>query len=560
MKRTKKVIALFLVMVLAVSSLSMAGCGKKKGEPITLTVYSQTANYSGEQIGWFAKVLLDKFNVKINIVKDDEGVFTTRMEAGNLGDIVFFGNDTEDYITAANNGALMDWNEDDLLTDFGPYIKEHMGKALDKNKGITDSGKVYGFGYDVASSAGDHQTYFYHPDIRWDLYAQLGYPEVKTLEDLIPVFKDMKKLCPTSDSGKETYAVSMFKDWDGDMVMNVKATAALYGYDEWGLGLYDCNTQTWQGALQDGGMYLRMLRFYHDLYVNDLLDPDSMTQGYDGANEDYIDGVCFWSIFNYMASIAYNTPEHLDAGKAMYTLPVGDQNTLTYGLNVYGGNRVWTIGANTQYPELCMKIINWMSTPEGKMTMDYGPQGLTWDYDKDGKIILTDLGIKCREDKETEMTGDGYSGTWIDGTNQMAGTTWSIDANNPDSNGETYNYLNWASWQSIQNYDILTDWRNFTGFTTQDEYLDSRAHTVSVATPYSQEPRSEELDVIWQQVTQTIRDESWKAIYAENDDEYNQIVKGMIEKANEYGYDKCCEFMQDQANKRKAAEDAVLAE
>lgn len=560
MKRTKKIIALFLVMILALSTVGMAGCGKKKGEPITLTIYSQTANFSGEQLGWFAKVMLDKFNVKLNIVKSDEGVFTTRAESGDLGDIVFFGNDTQEYTTAADNGLLLDWEEDDLLTEEGSYIKENMQKAIEKNKGITESGKLYGIGYNVASSAEDHETYFYHPDIRWDLYAKQGYPKIGTLEDFIPIFLQMKKDCPLSDSGKETYAVSTFKDWDGDMVMNVKATAALYGYEEWGLGLYDCNTQTWQGCLDDGNIYFRMLRFYHDLYANDLLDPDSMTQGYDGANEDYIDGVCFWSIFNYMASIAYNTPEHLNAGKAMYTVAMEDQSTLSVGLNVYGGNRVWTIGSKTQYPELCMEIINWMCTPEGYMTLIYGPKGLCWDYDDNKKITLTELGLACRDDKETEMTGDGYSGTWIDGSAQFNATTWSLDANNPDSNGETYNYQNWASYQATQNYDILNDWRTFTGCTTQDEYLDSRAHTVAIATPYSQTTRSDELDVIWQQVTTTIKDYSWKAIYAESDDEYNNYVNEMVQKANDYDYAQCVEFMKQEAANRKAAEDAVKAQ
>ncbi len=559
MKRIKKTVAVLLVMILSLSTLSAAGCGKKKGEPITLDVYSQTANYSGEQIGWFAKVMLDKFNVKLKIIKDDEGMFTTRMESGNLGDIIFFNNDTQDYITAADNDMLMDWEEDDLLADFGSDIKENLPKALEKNRTRTDSGKLYGFGYDVASTAVDHQTYFYHSDIRWDLYQQLDYPKVGSLSDLVDLLAEMKKICPTSDTGSETYGVSMFKDWDDDMVMNVKATAALYGYDEWGIGLYDCNTQTWQGCLDDGGMYLKCLKFYNDLYRNDLLDPDSMTQTQEDAGEDYLNGSAFWSLFTFMASLVYNTEEHVDAGKAMYALALEDQNTITYGLNIYGSSHVWTIGSSTQYPELCMKIINWLATPEGTMTMNYGPQGLCWDYDKDKKIVLTELGLACRNNGKTEMVGDGYSGTYIDGTSQINGSIWSIDASNPDSNGETYNFQNWASYQATQNYEILKDWRSFTGFTTPDEYLDSRAHTVAVATPYSQDSRDDELDVIWQQVTQTIRDESWKAIYAETEDEYSNIVEGMQQKAIEYGYDKCCEFMQEQAANRKAAEDEVLA-
>ena len=43
-------------------------------DTVTLTCYSQLSNYSGEMTGWFAQVLKDKFNVKINIgsMKDKE--------------------------------------------------------------------------------------------------------------------------------------------------------------------------------------------------------------------------------------------------------------------------------------------------------------------------------------------------------------------------------------------------------------------------------------------------------------------------------------------------------
>ena len=43
-----------------------------------LIVYSQLANYSGEQIGWFAQIMKEKFNVVLNIIPTGEGVFATR--------------------------------------------------------------------------------------------------------------------------------------------------------------------------------------------------------------------------------------------------------------------------------------------------------------------------------------------------------------------------------------------------------------------------------------------------------------------------------------------------
>jgi multiple sugar transport system substrate-binding protein/putative aldouronate transport system substrate-binding protein len=204
-----------------------------------------------------------------------------------------------------------------------------------------------------------------------------------------------------------------------------------------------------------------------------------------------------------------------------------------------------------------MEIINWLSTPEGRMVSEYGPQGVTWDYDDNGKIILTDLGLRTRQDGDTELTGE-YTGIYRDGQNQMANITWSIDASNPDSNGETYNYQNWASYNATQKYDILDDWRAFTGFTTQDEYLDAHDHVIAPGTTYSEAQRSDELELKWQQVTNAIKDYSWQAIYAANDAEFDAIVETMRTETAAYGYEEVAQFYRDEAAIRKAAEDAVL--
>ena len=89
-------------------------------ETVTLDVFDQLANYSGEQVGWFGQIMLDKFNVKLNIISQpDKSVYQTRMESGDLGDIVIWGNDGDDYLKAIDQGMLYDWNEDDLLADYG---------------------------------------------------------------------------------------------------------------------------------------------------------------------------------------------------------------------------------------------------------------------------------------------------------------------------------------------------------------------------------------------------------------------------------------------------------
>lgn len=114
MNKMKKGIAFLMVLLM---SGSLVSCGPKQSttntsgnsgdtstaegtdplifpeDTVTLTCYSQTANYSGELTGWFAHVLLEKFNVKVNIIPDTDGVYDTRMESGDLGDIIVFGGD-----------------------------------------------------------------------------------------------------------------------------------------------------------------------------------------------------------------------------------------------------------------------------------------------------------------------------------------------------------------------------------------------------------------------------------------------------------------------------------
>lgn len=49
-------------------------------------------------------------------------------------------------------------------------------------------------------------------DVRWDLYKELGYPEIKNLDDMVEVLAQMKEICPKDDNGKTTYGVSLFND------------------------------------------------------------------------------------------------------------------------------------------------------------------------------------------------------------------------------------------------------------------------------------------------------------------------------------------------------------
>lgn len=535
----------------------------KEGELITLNVYSQLANWSGMQTGWYAALLKDKFNVQLNIIPDSEGTYETLLEAGNLGDIVVWGDNGTEYKDAVNLGLLYDWEEDDICQTYAPTIWEKAQIALETNRKISGDGKIHGLGHNLASSAQDRQNFFYTWDIRWDLYKQLGHPEVKNLDDYIEVLKQMKEICPTDENGNETYAVSLWPDWDGTMVMYPKAMAtAYYGYDELTLGLYDPKTGKLYDELDIDGPYIKMLKFFNKLYQNDLLDPDSMTQTYDQMGEKVKRGGTFFSIFNFSGSMTYNTNEHIAQNKMMLSLVPEEASPPVYGMSLLGGNRIWSIGAHTEYPELCMEILEWLYSPDGAMSLFYGLRDLMWYYDEEGNTCFTELGLKCNRDPRYDLggvewtspeTGKTYllGANFTDGMLQINNTTWVIDAENPDSNGETYNKESWRSLMGEARCEIEQDWRDHVGYDYVQEYMGSRNYTLIPGTSYSEPKRPKELELIWTQVKQAVTKKySWQAIYAKSDGEFDYLIQQMIKTCKEYGYDQILEWSREQAATR----------
>ena len=533
-------------------------------ETIEITVFSQLANYSGKLTGWFAEVMKREFNCEMTIIPDTDGMFDTRMESGDLGDIVVFGSNGDQYQRAVKEGMLYDLNEDDLLANYGAYMMENMPYALENNANlnetVTGEKVMHGIGHNVATSPDDHEAFFYTMDVRWDLYKELGYPEINNLDEFYQLMVDMKGICPKDENGNETYATSLWPDWDGNMVMYIKAFATCYwGYDEMGFGLYDVENGDFHYALEEGGPYLESLKFFNKLYQAGHIDPNSMTQTYNEMSEKVTAGGTFFSIFDYAGSQLYNTEAHLEEGKAMYPMVPNDATPLCYGMNVLGGNRMYTIGANTEYPELCMAIINYLTTPEGYMTYNYGPKDLCWYYDEEGNSCLTELGEQAQADRKGTMMPDEWGGgSFNDGTFQANNTTWSKDASNPDSNGETYNYINWKSRRTDETYDILMDWRDKYGQYTFQDYMNTTNFKVALGTSYTESKRSDDLKIIWEQVAECLVNYTWQAIYAESDEEYDRIVNEMITKCGEYDPDGLClAWCEEEAKIRCALEDQV---
>jgi len=537
--------------------------GAAQKEELTITVFSMLANYAGEQPGWFAKMIKDKFNIKLNIIASNlaggDQKIATMMASGNLGDLVVWGSNGDDYQDAIRAGLLLDWNQDGLLEKHGQSILDNAGEAIEANKQQFGGGTaVYGVGFDVGTGGGPSEgaTMTYGPNLRWDLYQQLGSPEIKTLSDYLPVLKQMQELEPKSESGRPTYGISLWSDWDGNYMTLAKVVSQFHGYNEGdglnpaGLILTHQNEDKWQGVLDEDGYYLQGLKFYYDANQLGLLDPDSLTQKFSDVSNKFKDGQVFFSHFPWVDNV-YNTPERLAEGKGLALVPFAEEKITSYGMSPYGGNRVWSIGSKAKDPARVMEFLNWLYTPEGIMESNYGPQGLTWDLDENGKPHLTEYGWKALPANSEPVPAEYGGGTFKDGMNQINNTTLKLTMIHP-ATGEPYDYNLWTSTLNHDPDPVTKSWREAMGAMTAKEYF-VKNDRIEVSQPFFTTETPATLPAEMQQkiseIGKIIKENSWKMIFAKNESEYDKLKQEMLTKAKGLGYDEVVKYEVDLASK-----------
>lgn len=536
-------------------------------EPYRIDVFTMLGNYAGLQTGWFAKVVKDKFNMELNLIASNvdgggDAKFASMMAAGDLGDIVIFGNDDSKYINAISGGYLLDMTRNGLLDTYGKDIVVNYPKVLKKAKvNFGNSISIYGLGYSAASmdsahGASEGEDMTWGPDLRWDLYARLGYPEVNTLEDYLPILKQMQALEPFSDSGRPTYGFSLWSDWDGDKMCLAKQYCNVYGYDEsdsfnpYGYAMVYATGEKWQGLLDDDGFYIRCLKLYFDANQMGLLDPDSISQKYEDVISKLKDGQVLFSWFPFMDSI-YNTQERQEQGKGFRLVPFNEEIVYSVGYNPYGGNRLISIGNSAKHPERIMQLINWMYTADGFQTIKTGPKGLTWDTDTDGKPYLTDYGWRALPNNATQVMPEYGGGTFKDGINQMNIEPIQSTSINPKTK-EAYDYKLWASYLAHSPTRLVSDWRNRMGALTPKEYFVKHNKLVvadAVFTGRAPDLMDKALEQKKGQVSAVIREYSWKIVFARDQDEFSSLLREMISKAKSRGYDELLSWNINQAEK-----------
>ncbi|QNU68444.1 extracellular solute-binding protein [Ruminiclostridium herbifermentans] len=549
---------------------STATGAAKYPEFLTVDVFDSLANYQGIMSGWYAKIVKEKFNMELNIIAPNvagggDTLFQTRSAAGELGDLI---------IISAESGRMQDVVTAGLLYDVTDLFasRKNISKykaAIDSLNSMVDGDRVYGIPASVseqpATTPSEGLDLTFGPYVRWDAYKLAGYPQIKTLEDLLPVFKAMQKAVPTSKSGKKTYAISLFKDWDGNMMCMAKQPTCLYGYDELGFVLAKADGSDYQSIIDSDSMYSRVLKFYYDANKEGLVDPESTTQSYDTMYTKYQDGQILYSPWPWLGQSAFNTPENKAEGKGFMIAPIDDMKIFSYGCRPVGDKTFMAIGSKAEDPERLADFIDWLYSPEGVLISctqnigSSGPEGLTWEM-VDGKPALTEFGWKAfYEGGNTPVPEEWGGGTWKDGVSALNFVTVLPSDINPNT-GVPYNYTLWDSVLEKNKTALDEDWQAKMGAKTTLEYLEKNNQVlVAPGSSYIAPAEDSEIKTLRGQCRSIIVEYSWKMVFASSDDEFYSLQKEMQETVKGLGYDKVLAIDMKNAKDQNAARVAAAA-
>lgn len=405
----KKMICLLMAATLAVGT--MAGCGSNAegteekadstatassgetaeakeitlpltDEPVTLKVWLPAVSIVLTTWGDYNSVpffqeMEKRTGVHLEFETPVEGEETTAfnlmISSGELPDIICWPN----YYSDGYDAAI----DDGYYLDLTPYLNTYLSNynALRQTDerwmmdSTTDGGKVA----TVMGLMTEPQGAWGGLQIRQDWLDDLGLETPVTYDDLenvLTAFKEQKgAYAPLALCSKGNYYYGEMSGGFGvtDDFMNVDGTVKCgFIQDEW----------------RD---YLKLM---NDWYEKGLIDPDFMTNSSWMVDTELVtsgaSGV-WWSMYTMPAT--YEASDSSMKVKALASPKLNADDTVHFRMADSYDNRGIAISADCEHKEIAMQWIDYLFTKEGAALANYGPEGLTFEYDDNGDVKLTDF-------------------------------------------------------------------------------------------------------------------------------------------------------------------------
>ena len=563
--KKSKIMALLLSVTMVVSSL--AGCGGKEesstnandtnavtqdstdGELRSISFsYGGFGTVAADACPRLEKYLAEKLGIKMDIWVNSDGVteMNNMLASGEYADILIW-NTPENIKTAADGGNLVDLMQ---YKDKLPAIFENdlYAGALERIKDDYGNGEaLYGLPIRVGAQ---ESVYAYSPSLRFDVYQNIGAPEITDWDSFLDVLEKMQKAYPETEEGMKTYALSMAGTDISTIWYNVVEPRGVHDTSKTALVSQDMKTV--QSIFDEGSALIEGLQFLFDANQRGLMDPDGMTQTSADYQAKVSNGQIMYVPFEWWGATNYNTSERTNADTPIGYAQVWPECFVIPASadNVCGNIRVLAITTACKDIDAALEYVNWLYSDEGAEMFLNDVEGYLYTVDENGNKVPTEAYFTgaANEDGSSHVDLQTILGNdptiTSDTINPKTGTYYGIEKMEAfqDTSNDSKLKQEWLEWnggyrstyEKYKDTDQLVQLSN--GFNLLDSLPDDIAQIDS--TLYGM-----------------LCEVSVKMVYAKDQAEFDALWAQFKEEAYQIGYEQMFEACQTRYDNARAKDE-----
>ena len=498
----------------------------------TISLYPADANLSSGVVSGHKGDYLAENGIELEVWAYSDEKTNAMLASGDLPDVMYVSKDNLDTMIEA--GMLL--NLEGYLDKLPSLMEnEKLQVALNYVRKFRSAGT--GELYCLPLTVGDNSTKVSWTDsternalkLNWEIYEEIGAPEINDIWDVIDVMDQMMEAHPTDDQGNPFYGTVLNNGSDSTYWACMTMFYRWMGYEEYQLPYLlesDMVNGTYSSILADDSMYHEGLKWYNEVYRRGLMDPDSINN--DRATQKAkVDAGYAMVPSGYLPGWAPTCYEYLLPGTKVYY-----NYESTYG----DANKVIAINANTENVDACLKLLDMWCNQDDVFRLLNGPEGDFWYKDGDNAYLTEDNLAYLEEHKGSETdrtlpsTGEPVA---------LWNTSFCINTGEPTSYGDGKGgkrVQRTGSWEEVMaitsNNETFEKWKATTGYDTWKDWLAAEDAYVAVSDlariqNFCSLP-DDSMQLTIDALKTTIVEASWKMVYAESEEEFNSIWSKMV--------------------------------